>query len=157
MKILFNNVVHGFCGGFWNLLSQVTSSLVLKEKLLILSWETCRWVLSSLSWRSWHASSCSVFKCAFFVFLSVIPLWSPPFLVSPPSLFSKKELGNFWIPRTTLSYTSTAFSDLSSVLNKLSERNGVFSEIWILLSIQLYATDSAYCKSFLVDKMYRLY
>ena len=36
---------------------------VFKEKLLILSWETCRWALSCSSWWSWPANGCC-FKCA---------------------------------------------------------------------------------------------
>lgn len=85
------------------------------------------------------------FKCAFFVFLSVILLWSPSFLVSLPS--SQKRVGKLMDTQDDfVLYLNHLFRPVLA-LNKLSERNWVFSEIGILLSIQFYATDSAYCKS----------
>lgn len=97
----------------------------------------------------------------FFFFLSVHSLFSS-FMTTFISCFTllhlQKKLGNFWLPRKTSmqSFMPQPSFQTVSVLNKLSERNGVCCEIRILLSIHFYATDSAYCNSSLVNKMYRL-
>ena len=118
---------------------------VFKEKLLILSWETCRWALSCSSWWSWPAngvlSVCSCFPLSDSLMITSLSCFTPfPLL--------KKQLGNRDTQDDSVLYLNHLVRPVS-VFNKLSERNWVFSEIQILLSIQFYATDSAYCKSFL--------
>lgn len=85
-------------------LSRVTKILFLKEKLVIISLETCRWALCSSSWRCRHANGCCVVFCVHFLFSSQQSLYDHrPFPFHSPPFIAKKKLGNLWAPGKTFS------------------------------------------------------
>ena len=103
--------------------------------------------VSPLLGRPWLANGC-YFRCALVTFLLVILLWSPPFLVSPPSLFSKKSREAYghpeWlclIPRPPF---QTCFSFKQAKWKKLSILWNMTIIIKTVLCKRLF-----YCKLFL--------
>lgn len=119
-----------------------------RRALCFSSWRRVGYFALSLNVHSFFSSQQFLYDHFHFLFRS------------PPSISKKKKksgnlgdtqanLQSFFIPQPPF--------QTASVLIKLGERNRVFSETRIFLPVQFYATDSAYCKSLLIDKMYRLY
>ena len=89
-----------------------------------------------------------LFKCELFVFPSGALLWSPPFLVSLPSLFSENSWETYRHPGWLCLIPQSPFQSCHSFKEGTWKKLSIFWKMSIL-SVQFYATDSAYCKSFL--------